>query len=51
LQSFHFLSPEVKEALGELINIRTDLISRHKREKDELGENYAKAFLLRNERS
>jgi len=41
----------VKKALEELINIRTDLISRHKREKDELGENYAKAFLLRNERS
>lgn len=51
LESFHFLSPEVKKALEELINIRTDLISRHKREKDQLGENYAKAFLLRDERS
>ncbi|KNZ48283.1 uncharacterized protein VP01_5778g1, partial [Puccinia sorghi] len=51
LQSFHFLSPEVKKALEELINIRTHLISRHKREKYELGENYAKAFLLRDERS
>jgi hypothetical protein len=45
LESFQFLSPEVKNALKNLIDIRTDLVCRH--EKETIGKEYAKDFLLR----
>ncbi|EFP84106.2 uncharacterized protein PGTG_10484 [Puccinia graminis f. sp. tritici CRL 75-36-700-3] len=45
LDSFHFLSPGLKNALKELINIRPDPVSRSRKRK--AGEEYATDFLLR----
>ncbi|PLW51438.1 hypothetical protein PCASD_00361 [Puccinia coronata f. sp. avenae] len=44
LESFHFLSPTVKEALEKLINVRRDIISLHG--KNELGRDFAQELLL-----
>ncbi|WAQ83388.1 hypothetical protein PtA15_3A758 [Puccinia triticina] len=44
IQAFDFLSPQLKHALEELINVRTDITSRHK--EDPLGQGYAKDFML-----
>jgi hypothetical protein len=45
LDSFHFLSPGLKNALRELIDIRMDLISRHQKRK--AGREYVNDFFLR----
>ncbi|KAA1075488.1 hypothetical protein PGTUg99_015363 [Puccinia graminis f. sp. tritici] len=45
LDSFHFLSPGLKEALKQLIDIRTDLVSRHGKRKQ--GLDYVTDFFLR----
>ncbi|KNZ52817.1 uncharacterized protein VP01_343g9 [Puccinia sorghi] len=44
LNSFTFLSPEVKSALHKLLNIRTNLVTRHAG--DPVGQLYAKDFML-----
>ncbi|KAI7961373.1 hypothetical protein MJO28_001862 [Puccinia striiformis f. sp. tritici] len=48
LDSFHFLSLELRQALKRLINIKVDLLSRHT---DDLGIKYARQFLLRSDAS
>jgi hypothetical protein len=45
LDSFHFLSPGLKNALKELIDLHPDPVSRNRKPK--VGEKYAKDFLLR----
>ncbi|EFP85935.2 uncharacterized protein PGTG_11691 [Puccinia graminis f. sp. tritici CRL 75-36-700-3] len=45
LDSFQFLSPGLKNALKELLNIRTGLVWRHGNRR--AGQEYAKDFLLR----
>jgi hypothetical protein len=49
LQAFSFLSPELRAALGELLSIPTDLVSRHK--EAALGKKYVMDFLLRDEQT
>ncbi|KNZ48854.1 uncharacterized protein VP01_5363g1, partial [Puccinia sorghi] len=49
LDSFAFLSPQVKNALHKLVNIRTNLASRHAN--DPVGQLYVKDFMLCTERS
>ncbi|PLW16768.1 hypothetical protein PCASD_17159 [Puccinia coronata f. sp. avenae] len=49
LQAFSFLSPELRAALGELLSIPTDLVSRHK--EAALGQKYDMDFLLRDEQT
>ncbi|KNZ63530.1 uncharacterized protein VP01_11313g1 [Puccinia sorghi] len=44
LNSFTFLSPEVRSALHKLLNIRTNLVTRHAG--DPVGLLYAKDFML-----
>ncbi|WAQ87651.1 hypothetical protein PtA15_8A557 [Puccinia triticina] len=49
LDSFPFLSAQVKNALQELVNVRTDLVSRHAEDID--GQCYAKDLMLCAEQS
>ncbi|KNZ62355.1 uncharacterized protein VP01_12814g1, partial [Puccinia sorghi] len=49
LDSFAFLSPQVKNVLHKLVNFRTNLASRHSN--DTVGQLYGEDFMLCNERS